>query len=131
MGKAMNTKRAYHMTITGTWMLGYFTPAKGRSQAELTRLLARVWRNEAPDQPAPSLVFGAGDRSWYWVEEHQIKIANHQRCYDTMLHEITHALGHHTHGPKFITKYINLLAKYARCDELKLLTYAKLIGYKI
>lgn len=131
MSKAMNTRRAYHM-VSISWHFGYWTPNKGRTRAEVRRLVDRVWANEAPHRRKPDLVFlGPGSTAYYMTVKHYIALSDGHLCYDTVLHELAHALGHYTHGPGFIKCWIRLLAKYARCDELLLLTYAKLIGYKL
>jgi hypothetical protein len=117
--------------VMAPWELGYFTPNKFRTQNELRRLLARIWDGEQPRRRIPGLRFDNVDRSHYIPEEHCIVIAPHQQCYDVLIHEATHAIGFHDHGPKFIKKHIGLLARYARCDELKLLMYASLLGYRL
>lgn len=55
-------------------------------------------------------------RGWSYQLGRTIKLAKRHRNRMVMLHEITHAIGHYTHGRGFVRKYAELLEEYAGLD---------------
>lgn len=89
-----------------------------RPVAALRRLAVRVWREQArAGRAVPSVTASAGCRSGgrftsYCLGFSEIVLARHHRNLLVLLHELTHALGPCTHGPKFVRLYFRLLQRY-------------------
>lgn len=88
----------------------------------LERRLVEIWAHESPGgKTMPRLTFGPGmvwqgQRVSFCHGHSHIELAAGQRNVRTLIHEITHALGHPWHNNGFIRRYLGLLARYGRYD---------------
>ena len=99
----------------------------------LRRTLRRVWNDYGNVRPVPRLDFGPGTPAGNtvasfcdWGDNRRIELVEGERTLAVLIHEVVHALGYGTHGKRFVNKYIEILSRYAKCDEGALRLGAKL-----
>lgn len=124
----IQTRRVYRFYEIGGNMPDYAT--RHRTVTELETLFERLCR----DFGQRILIFFPRSKkdfpySYMAVDDGipGIVIAPHQRQITTVLHEFAHLLEpeDRAHGPRFMQRYLDLMAKYGRCDrELLELTAA-------
>jgi hypothetical protein len=87
-----------------------------RPMAELRRLAGRVWSGLGR-KGCPRVVAGPGVRylgaRYSYCRDGYIQLARNQRNVLTLLHELTHALGHDYHDAAFVKTYRSLLLRYS------------------
>jgi len=118
----VETRRLYRFEDVFSMALPEFT-RRGCTLTTLRELAAKVWaRYGRKGLPVPSITFGPGiphgNYRASWAEGYsKIELMPGQRNRMVLLHELTHTLGHSTHGKGFVRKYIRLLTEFAQCDE--------------
>lgn len=128
---SVQTRRMYYwdVLIVADDLLPY-RMISAKSFEHLERVLARVWKEEAPEcWPCPRLhrTFQATS---YCKGRGDIYLCSRQYSEQVLLHEIVHALGFSTHGPGFVKRYVDILVKQG-ADRGRLLTSAALFNVKI
>lgn len=108
------------------------------SFVDARQLLARVWAESGSKRDAPPLVrwgrihiVPVASAGYYHYEDHYISLHPTMRSRSVLLHEITHALGYLQHDRRFLTHYIDLLVRYARCDPAHLTILHGLMGIRL
>ena len=86
-----------------------------RPIAELRELAKRVWLRLGTGE-CPTISAGPGVRylgaRYSFCQGKYIQLARNQRNTLTLLHELTHALGHDYHDAKFVKAYRHLLLHF-------------------
>ncbi len=109
---------------------------KPRSLPFLRHLAQLVWITHGRHgNRCPVIEFGEGtpfgaDRASYCEGYRYINLCEGQRDVAVLLHELTHARGHGTHGPGFVRRYFILLSEYGRCDYTLLMLDAARFGIR-
>ena len=122
--KAVDTRRLY--LFEHTFLIEKPYLRKPRSIQFLRALADQVWAKHGRDgekTPAVRITDGAATSSCLGRSE--IELATATATYrnmahntvDTLLHELTHAMGYQSHGAGFARKYLELLSEYGQCDE--------------
>lgn len=103
---------------------------KVRSAAEGRLIIDRIWQLEGRKGPVPTLeIKKMRGYPYYEDAKHAIVLTSEDHSVQTLVHEITHALGvgrsdnHHSEG--FVKKYCKLLAFQFGWSEEQLLCEAK------
>ena len=105
--------------------------------AKLKKLLKKVWHEEdTRGLSHPYVVAGKGTLhndafTSYTTGFSYIQLARHQRNSLVLLHELTHCLGFHTHGRRFVKRYFDLLVKYLGYEMGELTLLASLFKIKV
>lgn len=132
--RGVETRRLYRFENLSRAYSAYAT--KPRSLSFLRRLAAAVWlKHGRRGLPVPVIEFGdgtphGGERVSYCAGYSYINLAQGQRDASVLLHELTHARGHGTHGLGFARKYFDLLVEFGRCDRDALLLDAAMFKVK-
>lgn len=133
--KIIDTRHVYHFDHLFISMNNshhcnkWITLQQGRS------FLQRVWEGFGP---APKLerwyrsFNKLGTMSgFYNSDEHYVAVVPRFRNRLILLHEVTHAEGLYDHDRRFMKRYIELLARYARCEPGHMLILNGLLGVKL
>ena len=132
--RAVETRRLYRFESLSIAYSPYAN--KPRTLSFLRRLARVVWaRHGRRGLPCPVVEFGngtpfGGGRAAYCEGYSYINLCEGQRSVTVLLHELTHARGHGTHGAGFVGKYFDLLADYGKCDQALLAIDAARFGIK-
>lgn len=119
--RAVETRRLYRFEAVFSRQLPQEV-RRDRPIAELRDIAAGVWAGEGQSLAAcPRILCGSGvpqNGAWLsYCEGDRIVLSRAQRTVAVLLHEITHALGHGTHGRDFVSRYVHLLCAYGGCEE--------------
>ena len=119
--RAVETRRLYRFEDVFTRTLPVDV-RRDRRIAELRDIAAGVWSGEGRSTATcPTVTCGAGvpqNGAWFsYCEGDRIVLSRAQRTVGVLLHELTHALGHDTHGKDFVNRYVHLLCAYGGCEE--------------
>lgn len=128
---AVETRRLYR--FESTFLHPRYAPAlnKPRSLRYLRALAEKVWAKhgrKGAKTPQVTIVDGAPWSTCAGYSQIVLATAKNTRgnvphdTVEVLLHELTHALGHGTHGRGFVRRYAELLVEYGGCDaeELRL-----------
>ena len=116
---ALDTKRVY--AFEEHYLCSSFL-TKRRSLKTLLRVGKRIWKEECPDKPMPTIHFGRGVlQNGRWLsycsgDNKSIVLSEPERNILTLIHELVHAMGYSLHNNAFLHKEIHLMQKYAQYD---------------
>lgn len=118
----VETRRLYRFENQFSRKLPYEC-RRDRPITELRLIAQTVWRKWGrKGAKCPEIKCHHGYRmtgGWYSyaLGYSEIYLSRSQRNVMVLLHELTHTMGHGTHGKGFVEKYIRLLVEYGWCDE--------------
>jgi hypothetical protein len=124
MSKSVDTRRLYKLEHTFFMDKPYLR--KPRAIKFLRDLAAQVWaKHGRSGSGVPSVAIVDGAPNSHCCGRSEIVLATDKSTYknvahntvDTLLHELTHAMGYTQHGKAFVRKYMQLLVEYGKCDE--------------
>jgi len=133
---AVETRRLYHFEDIALPVLSPHTTARAPMK-QLRRLAFLVWQEHGrKGERCPEVMAGEGLRYGgralsYCAGRTLIVLAPGQRTVSVLLHELTHALGHGTHGKGFTRRFLELMEQYGRADIGLLELGAGLYGVKL
>ena len=126
--RSAQTRREYQWEVAAQ-RAGLFSDAsmRTRSLKQLKRFVAFVYAQEFPNRTVPALWWEErGSTACYGRSD--IFIHRRHYCYAIVLHELVHASGFSWHTCGFVLRYIELLGRYAKCDDCALFISAGLFG---
>lgn len=106
-------------------------PTKERTIQYLHKLAAKIWEKHGrAGLSVPSVV--TWDKRYSETFGYsEIRLARNHRNEAVLIHEITHAIGFHSHDSAFVSKYISLLVEYGGADEGELIIGMGMYGVKV